>query len=132
MLYSNKKRGFAMGAALTAVICLAALSGVIYAFMANASSYVTVAEARASSADRMHLMGDLVQESVHQDLANHTLTFDLKDKTGTMTVVYQGTFPQNLGEAKQVVAIGGMKDGKFESDKLLVKCPSKYESEKKQ
>jgi len=39
--------------------------------------------------------------------------------------------PQNMGEATKVVAIGGMKDGKFVSDQLLVKCPSKYESEKK-
>jgi cytochrome c-type biogenesis protein CcmE len=130
MFKLSKKRGFAMGAALTAVICLAALSGVVYAFMANASSYVTVAEAKASRSDRVHVMGDLIQDSVRKDLKTGDLTFDLTDKTGKLSVVYSGTMPQNMGEAKQVVAIGEMKDGRFTSDKLLVKCPSKYESEK--
>ncbi len=131
MMNLSKKRGFATGATLTAVVCLMALGGVIYAFMMNSSPYVTVAQARTSAADNLHVAGDIVKESVHQDLANHTLTFDIKDQTGQVTVVYTGTPPQNMGEANKVVAEGGMKDGKFVSDKLLVKCPSKYESEKK-
>src|SRR5579862_4751000 len=131
MLTLSKKRGFAKGATLTAIVCLLAIVGVIYAFMANSSPYVTVAQARTANADRMHVAGDIVQETVHQDLTNHTIVFDLKDTTGKLTVVYTGTPPQNMGEAKQAVAIGSMKDGKFLSDNLLIKCPSKYESEKK-
>lgn len=125
----SKKRGFATGAALTAVICVAALSGVVYAFMANASSYVSVAQAKASTSDRVHVMGDLVQDSMHKDLKTGNLNFDIKDKTGVLSVEYKGSMPQNMGEAKQVVAIGEMENGRFKSDKLLVKCPSKYESE---
>jgi cytochrome c-type biogenesis protein CcmE len=79
----------------------------------------------------MHLAADIVKDSVHQDLSNHTLNFRVKDPTGEVDVVYTGTPPQNMGEATKVVAIGEMKDGKFKSDKLLVKCPSKYESENK-
>jgi cytochrome c-type biogenesis protein CcmE len=131
MFTTNKKRGFAMGAVLTATVCVLAISGVVFAFIANSSPYVTVAQAKQGSADRMHLAADIVKESVHQDLHNHTLIFDVKDATGNVTVVYTGTPPQNMGEATKVVAIGAMKDGKFLSDKLLVKCPSKYESENK-
>lgn len=120
-----------MGAVLTAVVCVVALSGVIVAFLMNSSPYVTVAQAKAVNADRMHLSGDIMKETVHQDLKEHTLTFDVKDATGRVTVVYSGTPPQNMGEATKVVAIGTMKNGKFLSDQLLVKCPSKYESEKK-
>ncbi|HTQ10327.1 MAG TPA: cytochrome c maturation protein CcmE [Fimbriimonadaceae bacterium] len=130
MLTLSKKRGFATGAVLTAVICLMAFGGVIYAFMANSSPYVTVAQAKTSTADNLHVAGDIVKSTVQQDIANHTLIFDIKDTTGTVTVVYTGTMPQNMGEANKVVAEGGMKNGKFVSDKLLVKCPSKYESEK--
>ena len=127
-----KKRAFATGPTLTAIVCALALCGVVYAFMAYSSPYVTVAQAKTSSSDRIHLAGDLIHESVKQDLSNHTLVFDLKDKSGQVTVVYRGTPPQNMGEATQVVAVGGMKaDGKFHSEKLLVKCPSKYESEQK-
>jgi cytochrome c-type biogenesis protein CcmE len=131
MLNSSKRQGFAWGGVITAVICVLALSGVLYAFMAYSSPYVTVAQARTSTADNLHVAGDIIKETVHQDLANHTLTFDIKDTTGKVTVVYTGTPPQNMGEANKVVAQGGMKDGKFVSEKLLVKCPSKYESEKK-
>jgi len=131
MIESSKKRGFAAGATLTAVVCLTALGGVIYAFMTNSSPYVTVAQAKASTADNLHVAGDIIKPTVRQDLADHTLIFDIKDSTGIVTVVYTGTPPQNMGEANKVVAEGGMKDGKFLSDKLLVKCPSKYESEKK-
>jgi cytochrome c-type biogenesis protein CcmE len=127
----SKKRGAANGALLTAVVCILAIGGVIYAFLANSSPYVTVAQAKASQADNLHVAGDIVKETVRQDLSNRTLVFDIKDETGQVTVVYTGTPPQNMGEANKVVAQGGMKDGKFQSEKLLVKCPSKYESEKK-
>lgn len=131
MFTLSKKRGAAKGAALTAIVCILALCGVVYAFMANSSPYVTVAQAKASTADNIHVAGDILKSTVHQDLANRTLSFDIKDSTGIVTVVYTGTPPQNMGEANKVVAQGGMKDGKFVSEKLLVKCPSKYESEKK-
>jgi len=127
----SKKRGSAKGVVLTALVCLGATGAVIYAFMANSSPYVTVAQAKSSTSDRMHLAGDIVKETVHQDLANHTLIFDVKDESGKVTVVYSGTPPQNMGEATKVVAVGAMKGDRFQSDKLLVKCPSKYESEKK-
>jgi cytochrome c-type biogenesis protein CcmE len=131
MLNLSKMRGLATGATLTAIVCAAAITGLVYAFIANSSPYVTVAQARASKSDSMHLAGDIVKATVRPDLKNHALVFDVKDESGQVTVVYTGTPPQNMDEATKVVAIGGMKDGKFHSDKLLVKCPSKYESEKK-
>ena len=123
--------GFATGATVTATICVLAMAGVIYAFMTGSSPYVTVAQAKTSKADNLHVAGDIVKETVHQDLAHHSLIFDVKDETGKLTVVYTGTPPQNMDEATKVVAEGGMKNGKLVSQKLLVKCPSKYESEKK-
>jgi cytochrome c-type biogenesis protein CcmE len=120
-----------IGAFVTGIVVLLALALVSTAFLANASPYVTVSQARNSTGDRLHLSGDLQQDSVAQDFKNHLITFRLKDQEGTVvTVVYSGPPPANLGEAKKVVAIGGMKDGKFYSDQLLVKCPSKYEGQK--
>lgn len=131
MFKSNKLRGFAGGAALTLVVCLLAIGGVVYAFFANASPYVDVAQAKASTADNLHVAGDIVKPTVRQDLKTHTMVFDITDETGRLTVVYSGTPPQNMGDATKVVAQGRMQDGKLISDKLLVKCPSKYESEQK-
>ena len=131
MLKTSQQRGVAPGAVLTAVFCLLAMGGVIYAFVANASPYVTVAQAKVSTSDNLHVAGDILKATVHQNLGDRTLDFDMKDETGTVPVVYTGPIPQDMGEANKVVAEGGMKDGKFLSTKLLVKCPSKYESEKK-
>jgi cytochrome c-type biogenesis protein CcmE len=48
-----------------------------------------------------------------------------------MNVIYSGPPPSNMGEATQVVAVGGMKDGVFRAHQLNLKCPSKYEGKKK-
>ena len=64
-----------------------------------------VAQAMASNADRLHVSGDIIKDSVHQDMANHTLVFDVTDATGRVTVVYKGTPPQNMDEATKVVAV---------------------------
>lgn len=120
------------GPVVTAIIATLALSGVVVAFMQNASPYVTIAQARQTTADHLHLAGNLDKSSISNDLINHRLTFKLKDVDGdVVTVVHSGDPPGNMGDATQVVAIGQMKGDVFYSDKLLVKCPSKYETESK-
>ena len=55
--------------------------------------------------------------------------FDIEDEGQRLSVVFQGSLPQNFDESDQVVVIGSLTgDGYIESDQLLVKCPSKYES----
>ena len=56
----------------------------------------------------------------------------MRDESGTMQVHYKGQAPSNLSQATKAVAIGGFAQGNdFEARKLMVKCPSKYEGEKK-
>lgn len=119
------------GPIITAVVTLLAMTGVVVAFMSNASPYVTVAEARQSAGDRLHLLGTLDKSSIRMDFAKHVLKFNLKDPKGEVaTVRYMGE-PQSLQTATEVVAIGKMQDGEFVSEQLLLKCPSKYEEDKK-
>jgi len=107
------------------------MGAVITAFSFSASPYVTVAQAKTASGDRLHLAGDIIKPTVSRDVRRGSLTFDLRDDKGdTITVVHRGEMPANFSEAVKVVAIGGMKDGQFQSNQLLVKCPSKYEAEK--
>jgi len=55
--------------------------------------------------------------------------FDIIDEGERLSVVYQGSLPQNFDQSTQVVVIGSVtEEGHIESDQLLVKCPSKYES----
>src|SRR5688572_29162399 len=120
------------GPIITAIVAVLAMGAVVTAFTVNASPYVTVAQAKEVSGDRLHLAGDIQKNTVKNDLLNHTLSFDVVDKDGAkITVLHKGEPPQNMGEATQVVAIGKLEGDKFVSSKLLVKCPSKYEGEKK-
>jgi cytochrome c-type biogenesis protein CcmE len=60
------------------------------------------------------------------------ITFTLNDKTGSIVVYYEGEKPLNLENAEKVVAMGSFdkKNSRFVADKLLTKCPSKYENRK--
>ena len=44
-----------------------------------------------------------------------------------MPVAYRGIKPGNFKDAISIVAIGRYRDGRIEAEKLLVKCPSKYQ-----
>lgn len=118
------------GPIVTAIVATLAMSGVVAAFMSGSSPYVTIAQAKTSTSDRLHLAGDLDKSSIHTDVLKHELTFRLKDEHGdSVTVVHEGDPPANMGDATKVVAIGKMQGDRFVSQDLLIKCPSKYESE---
>ena len=119
------------GAIAAIVLTLAGLSAMVFAFLTNASPYVGVAEAQVTQGDNLHVAGAIELGSVSTNISKAEVRFKLKDDKGdTMQVVYHGPPPANLGTATKVVAVGGMKDGDFHSGKLLIKCPSKYESTK--
>jgi cytochrome c-type biogenesis protein CcmE len=44
-------------------------------------------------------------------------------------VTYRDVKPANFEEAVSIVAIGTYRTGAFHAEKLLVKCPSKYQGE---
>src|SRR6476646_10560586 len=109
------------GAVITGVVATLAMGGVLAAFIKNASPYVTVAEAKQSHADGVHLAGDLVKNSIQ----TNPTSGEIKDQDGQLAdVVYVGSTPGNLSEATKVVAVGGMDPNNvFVSHQLLIKCP---------
>jgi cytochrome c-type biogenesis protein CcmE len=116
------------GTLVTVALTVAGLCAVVFAFVKNSSPYVTVAQARQSDHESVHLAGDIDKSTVHVGRA--TVSFQIKDEEGqTANVVYSGPPPANLGEATKVVAIGAMKGDVFQAERLLLKCPSKYEAE---
>ncbi|MCW5941245.1 MAG: cytochrome c maturation protein CcmE [Fimbriimonadaceae bacterium] len=128
----STSRTFPKGLVITIIVALVAVSAIVVAFLQNASPYVTVAQAKQIQGDNLHLAGDILKETLKSDMKKGVITFDIRDEKGEVcTVVYKGMPPANMGEATKVVAIGGMKDGRFHSEKMLVKCPSKYEAEAK-
>ena len=108
----------------------ASLAAVVTAFSGSASPYVTVAEARSMSGDRLHLGGDIMPNTLRQNLRRGTMEFDLKDGKGEIVHVVHKGERVSLAGANKLAAIGKLEGKEFVSHDLLVKCPSKYEEKK--
>lgn len=114
---------------LPLVIGSAAITGMVFTFVSKASPYVSIAEAQTNGGSSMHLPGEMLKETVVVSPRERTVKFILKDESGaTVPVVYRGNAPANMGEATKVVVIGKMSRGAFEADRMLLKCPSRYEA----
>lgn len=119
-----------VGVLISAGVALLAAGGLTTVFIQNASPYSTIADApKYGASNGVHVAGKLVPDSIEQDPMKRQIRFKLEDGTGTMNVVYTGSPVSNLATATQIVVIGSYKDGTFTARDMLVKCPSKYESE---
>lgn len=120
------KKKFIIGLAVIAACSFFAL----YSFRAALNPYVTFAEA-SEQTGTVQVSGELAGEDVQYDLDTGELVFSLVDEEGTRVPVrYQGSKPDNIDHAEDIVVIGRMESDVFLADRLLVKCPSKYEEEK--
>lgn len=112
---------------IAAVLTLAFVGFGLTAFQKTLTPYLSFDEARKSSGV-VQVMGGLDKESDRYDTGREELSFDLVDPAGhRMPVTYRGTRPGNFKDAISIVAIGRYQDGRIEAEKLLVKCPSKYQ-----
>lgn len=96
-----------------------------FSFKESLTPYVTFAEAR-SNAGIVQVKGVLVADSVTASAG--AVHFILRDENGEEAqVTYHGVRPEGFEQASSIVAIGKVKNGAFTAEKLLVKCPSKYQ-----
>lgn len=116
------------GALVSIIVAVLAVVGLGFVFVQNASPYMTIKEV-GDSRNGVHVVGKIVPGTLEQNAMARQTRFTLEDETGTMEVVYTGPPLSNLASATQVVVIGDKSSGSFEAKKMLVKCPSKYESE---
>ena len=112
---------------LAAILALAFIGLGVTAFQKTLTPYLTFDEARKSRGV-VQVMGALDKTSDHFDTTSQELSFNLLDEHGrTMRVAYRGIRPGNFRDAISIVAIGRYNRGRVEAEKLLVKCPSKYQ-----
>ncbi|HYU35933.1 MAG TPA: cytochrome c maturation protein CcmE [Thermoanaerobaculia bacterium] len=122
----NKKSYYFLG-----VVLLLAFAGFsATAFKETLTPYVPFETARKG--DRVvQVAGALEKGSSSYVAKEESLYFTLKDpKTHeNLRVRYKGVKPGNFEDAISIVAIGRYDQAakNFEADKLLVKCPSKYQ-----
>jgi cytochrome c-type biogenesis protein CcmE len=122
------------------IVVIAIAIGVIISTSGNASAYVSFSEAQSMAADgntnKIHVVGKLSKATDGQikgmvynpELDPNYFAFELTDQQGlTQKVIYANPKPQDFERSEQVVIIGGYQDKVFVADKILMKCPSKYQ-----
>ncbi len=94
--------------------------------------YVSVAQARQSNS-KVQVKGQLVPGSVQISHARMETRFMIQDDKGDRLPVLHPKLAQgNIEEATEVVAIGQMQGDTFVAEKILYKCPSKYQGKQMQ
>jgi cytochrome c-type biogenesis protein CcmE len=117
----NKR--YIIGGIIIAVALIAAFG----AFQDSLTAYVDFAQARTLDRN-CQIIGDIVKEEIAYDNVDGHLRFPITDEDGDrMLIRYAGPIPGNLEQAKSVVAIGQYVGDHFAAERLLVKCPSKYQ-----
>ena len=112
---------------IAAVMTLAFVGFGLSAFQKTLTPYLSFDEAKKTKGV-VQVMGALDKESDRYDDKTEQLSFELIDPNGhRMPVVYRGLRPGNFKDAISIVAIGRYQDGRIDAEKLLVKCPSKYQ-----
>lgn len=122
----KKNRAYMFGGLL-----LVAFAGFSFtAFKESMTPYVSYEKAMAG--DRVvQVAGALEKGSTSYQDSSSSLFFTLKEPETqeTLKVRYKGLKPANFEDAVSIVAIGRYDDKaqEFHAEKLLVKCPSKYQ-----
>ncbi|MFC1754778.1 cytochrome c maturation protein CcmE [Thermoproteota archaeon] len=97
-------------------------------FTENVSPYVSVSELMTEDVTNrnVQVFGQVIIESIYFNQDSGIITFELTDGNQSVQVNHKGMI-NNLQNSTEVVAIGKYNNIIFNADKVLVKCPSKYE-----
>lgn len=127
-MHKNLKRGIALG-----VVVIAAAIGLLSLVTGGGvTPYVGFNEARAAKGN-VQVMGEIIGNESSYDPQAGAFSFFITDANGDrMKVVYDGTKPGNFDQATSVVCIGRYENETFHAEKLLIKCPSKYQEQAKE
>lgn len=123
------------------IIIIAVAVGIIMTTADDASTYVTFDQAYQlasnGSKNSIHVVGEL-----KKDLDGHVVgimpgedrvsfSFIMVDENKKeQLVVYKEPMPQDFTRSEKVVVIGNYSGDTFIAEKILLKCPSKYQEQK--
>ena len=123
---------------IIAVIAIAV--AIIISSTESASTYVTFDEAyqlaSTGSSKSIHVVGDLKKDSAGKVVGIEpgedkvSFSFIMIDEAGKeQTVFYNQPMPQDFTRSEKVVVIGSYRGENFYAEKILLKCPSKYQEQ---
>lgn len=133
---SKSRTWFNPKIAIAAAVLVLAVGYLMYTSTqsTSASFFDTVSElnARADANDGqlVRVGGDVVQDSIDIDGVGGPVYFEITDGEGVLAVTYDGQVPDIFDEHIEAVVEGTYhKDGVFQADTVLTKCPSRFEDE---
>ncbi|NNE34648.1 MAG: cytochrome c maturation protein CcmE [Rhodothermales bacterium] len=97
-------------------------------FGGQIGAYMDFDQARDSNDKVVHVVGQWVaEEGLEYNPENNILSFQMRDEIGNVREVhYMNPKPANFEEAEKLVIEGSAQGEIFVADKILTKCPSKY------
>ena len=123
---------------LVAILIIAVAIAIIISTAGDASTYVTFEEAYSLAQDgnnnKIHVVGQLSKDGsgnvqgVRLSDDKLSFTFTMVDEAEqSQEVIYYEPMPIDFLKSEQVVVIGSYQGDIFKADKILMKCPSKYQ-----
>ena len=111
------------------IVIIAIALSMILVIYTDSSTYSTFTEAKEKKTE-LYVVGKLNKEkALHYDPikdANH-FSFYMYDNDSTeCEVIFRGSKPQDIERSEQIVLTGKMEGNVFHANKILMKCPSKY------
>ena len=122
------------------IVIIAIAVMIIIITAGDASTYVTFREAVKMAADgnnkKIHVVGQLKKDKegnvqglqVTEDKLSVSFLM-IDNENFEQKIYYNEPMPSDLQRSEQVVVIGSFKEDVFVADKILLKCPSKYQEE---
>ncbi|MBS1486340.1 MAG: cytochrome c maturation protein CcmE [Bacteroidetes bacterium] len=126
---------------IIAIAIIAIAIGIIIATAGDASTYVNFGQAHQMAAagnnSQIHVVGQLKKDSAGHvvGLQNSAdkLSFSfilVDDNHQEQNVFYPEPMPPDFLKSEKVVVVGGYQHDEFVANKILLKCPSKYQENK--
>ena len=117
------------------IIVLVAAIAVVVTTLSDTNTYSDFGESSAKPGKEVHIIGTLnINKPIEYDAQKdaNRFTFYMTDEKGVeKKVIYNKPKPQDFEKSEKVVIIGSMKNDEFHATSLLLKCPSKYNADKK-
>lgn len=126
---------------ILAIVVIAVAIAIIMATAGDASTYVNFNQAyemaETGNNQSIHVVGQLKKDINGQVIGlenssdNLSFSFIMIDENGKeQNVFYNEPMPPDFIRSENVVVIGGYQGDHFVANKILLKCPSKYQEQK--
>ncbi|REE01704.1 cytochrome c maturation protein CcmE domain-containing protein [Marinoscillum furvescens] len=122
------------------ILIIAMAIVVIMSTAGDASAYVTFEDAKemasSGNANKIHVVGKLRKDEngnvigIHPSPNMLSFKFEMVDENNEIQTVYHANpMPTDFLRSEQVVVVGAYQNDRFVAEKILLKCPSKYQEE---